>query len=80
MAICPSGKSYIVRTKAGTYLRGMQYIKADHSGSEQAFKVVSANNAGGLVSCMKVSSSVQAVRPGMARRRVAFDSAVQYVA
>ena len=34
VAIRPSGKSYIVRTKAGTYLRGMRFIKADHTGCE----------------------------------------------
>ena len=76
MAIRPSGKSYIVRTKAGTYLRGIKYIKADHSGSEQAFTVMSAHNEGSLVSCMKA----QAVRPGTARRRVTFDSTVQFMA
>ena len=84
VAIRPSGKSYIVRTRTGNYLRGMRFIKADKTeGPEQVFKVVmSATSPGaGLVSCMKAArSSMKAVSSGTPRRRVTFDRTVEYVA
>ena len=43
VAIRPSGKSYIVRTKNGNYLRGIRYIKVD-PGDHAAFIVLSAEN------------------------------------
>ena len=76
VAIRPSGKSYIVRTKNGTYLRGIRYIKVDRSGADHAaFIVLSAKNEGNLVSCMK-GRSQHSVGQRAIKRKVTFNSTV----
>ena len=75
MAIRPNGRYYIVKTEPSTYLRGMQFIKADLTESlESVLAVVSATCRGaGPVSCMK------AVHPRRPRRKVTFDRTVEFV-
>ena len=70
VAIRPSGKSYIVRTKTNTYLRGIRYIKEDPS-DHAAFIVLSAENEGKLVSCMR-GRSKQSVDRQAVKRKVMF--------
>ena len=75
MAIRPNGRSYIVKTDTGTYLRGIRFIKADPAeGPEKVLLVVSAPSSGaGLVSCMKAD---RVRRP---TRKVTFDRTVEFI-
>ena len=76
MSIFPNGRSYVVRTENGTYLRGIRFIKPDKSeSSERVLVVMSApSSAASRPSCMKA--------PDRARRcskRVTFNSTPQFV-
>ena len=52
--IRPSGKSYVVRTNNGRFLRGIKYIKADPAGAQYAaFVVLSAESREKFTSCLK---------------------------
>ena len=66
MSIRPNEHSYVVKTKSGTYLRGIRFIKADNT--EQVLVVISAPSKPSRPSCIRRSS-----------KRVTFDLAPEFV-
>ena len=65
MAIRPNGRSYVVRTESGTFLRGIRFVKPD--ARAEAFSIVSAERTA-------LRSGIRTARSGEARKRVTWSS------